>query len=98
LCTWIYACNYDSPVRLLTEPGNDGIQRTTTQGKFTVRFDDGVLVDGSDTKVISKLVSILYQGSLSILIISFDRFGLSGVDEFESGAFDWQRVTAQCVR
>ena len=45
-----------------TETGNDAFQRAITQSEFTVRFDNGVLIDGSDTKIISGQYISLIRG------------------------------------
>lgn len=41
------------PTPLPDKIGADGFQAAITCSEFTVRFDDGILIDGSNTKVVS---------------------------------------------
>jgi len=43
----------DPPTDLPTEAGDEAIQAAITRSRFLVRFDEGILIDGSDTRVIS---------------------------------------------
>lgn len=47
---------------LPTEADDDVIQRAITASQFLVRFDDGTLIDGSNTKVISGAYISLIRG------------------------------------
>jgi len=49
------------PKVLATETDDDDFQKQITHSELTVRFDDGTLVDGSNTKLISGFyISCIY--------------------------------------